>query len=236
MRLKVLEDGLRMSSSGVHRTSADGRSVSNGPSRRQSLGGGDNISKASPNGLLTRRTSSFQFRSSLSSGSSMVLKHAKGTSKSFDGGSRSYDRNKVLANGVTFSLNKSIDETRDGDAHSNWKDSLEKPIELRTEDADDSVSGLLYDMLQKEVITLRKACYEKDQSLKDKDDAIEVKYIANELITIDLYIPRQFESGVLPVDAGKESGYINKGNGSGGQENEKRGGCHGEGGCFLASR
>ncbi|KAK8926026.1 Microtubule-associated protein 70-1 [Platanthera zijinensis] len=40
--------------------------------------------------------------------------------------------------------------------------------------ADDSVSGLLYDMLQKEVIILRKACYEKDQSLKDKDDAIEM--------------------------------------------------------------
>ncbi|XP_020582859.1 microtubule-associated protein 70-2-like [Phalaenopsis equestris] len=175
LRLKVVEEGLKMSSGGVHRTSAEGRSVSNGPSRRQSLGGADNMSKASPNGLLTRRTSSFQFRSSLSSGSSMVLKHAKGTSKSFDGGSRSYDRNKVLANGGTFSLNKSTDETRDGDAHTNWKDSLEeKPDELRTEDADDSVSGLLYDMLQKEVITLRKACYEKDQSLKDKDDAIEM--------------------------------------------------------------
>ncbi|KAI0494906.1 hypothetical protein KFK09_025052 [Dendrobium nobile] len=175
LRLKVLEEGLRMSSSGVNRTSVEGRSVSNGPSRRQSLGGADNMSKASPNGLLTRRTSSFQFRSSLSSGSSMVLKHAKGTSKSFDGGSRSYDRNKVLANGITYSHNKSTDETRDGDARSNWKDSLEeKPDELRTEDADDSVSGLLYDMLQKEVITLRKACYEKDQSLKDKDDAIEM--------------------------------------------------------------
>jgi hypothetical protein len=36
------------------------------------------------------------------------------------------------------------------------------------------VSGVLYDMLQKEVVSLRKACHEKDQSLKDKDDAIEV--------------------------------------------------------------
>lgn len=41
---------------------------------------------------------------------------------------------------------------------------------------EDYVSGVLYDLLQKEVITLRKACHEKDQSLKDKDDAIEVRY------------------------------------------------------------
>ncbi|KAJ7300259.1 hypothetical protein O6H91_21G066200 [Diphasiastrum complanatum] len=39
---------------------------------------------------------------------------------------------------------------------------------------EDSVSGFLYDMLQKEVISLRKLSHEKDQSLKDKDDAIEM--------------------------------------------------------------
>ncbi|KAK8944938.1 Microtubule-associated protein 70-3 [Platanthera zijinensis] len=100
LRLKLLEEGLKMSSGSVQRTNSEGKSVSNGSSCRQSLGGADNILKASPNGLLTRRTSSFQFRSPLSSGSSTVLKHAKGTSKSFDGGSRSYDRNKVLCCGV----------------------------------------------------------------------------------------------------------------------------------------
>ncbi|KAK8951320.1 Microtubule-associated protein 70-3 [Platanthera zijinensis] len=88
LRLKLLEEGLKMSSGSVQRTNSEGKSVSNGSSCRQSLGGADNILKASPNGLLTRRTSSFQFRSPLSSGSSTVLKHAKGTSKSFDGGSR----------------------------------------------------------------------------------------------------------------------------------------------------
>ena len=36
------------------------------------------------------------------------------------------------------------------------------------------VSGLLYDMVKKEFIALRKYSHEKDQSLKDKDDAIEV--------------------------------------------------------------
>jgi hypothetical protein len=32
----------------------------------------------------------------------------------------------------------------------------------------------LYELLQKQVVALRKAGHEKDQSLKDKDDAIEV--------------------------------------------------------------
>ncbi|XP_073397014.1 microtubule-associated protein 70-2 isoform X2 [Physcomitrium patens] len=39
---------------------------------------------------------------------------------------------------------------------------------------EDTVSGVLYDVLQKEVIGLRRASQEKDQSLKDKDNAIEM--------------------------------------------------------------
>ncbi|KAJ6809498.1 microtubule-associated protein 70-2-like isoform X2 [Iris pallida] len=175
LRLKVLEEGLRMSTGGTLRTNIEGRSVSNGPSRRQSLGGAE-ISKLSPNGFLPKRTSSFQYKSSLSSSTSTILKHAKGTSKSFDGGSRSFERNKILANGSCLSLNKSSDVTRENEAQGSWKDNLdEKPNEFpNVEVDDDSVSGLLYDMLQKEVISLRKSCREKDQSLKDKDDAIEM--------------------------------------------------------------
>lgn len=45
-----------------------------------------------------------------------------------------------------------------------------------SESVNDTVSGVLYDMLQKEVISLRKASQEKDQSLKDKDNAIEVSF------------------------------------------------------------
>ncbi|XP_008781372.1 microtubule-associated protein 70-1-like [Phoenix dactylifera] len=174
LRIKVLEEGLRMSANGSNRTNVEGRSVSNGPSRRQSLGGAENISKSSPNGFLSKRPS-FQSRSSLSSSTSAVLKYAKGTSKSFDGGTRSLDRSKVFANGSGLSLNKSSDATRDNETHGSWKEnSDEKPNELPNVDTDDCVSGLLYDMLQKEVITLRKACHEKDQILKDKDDAIEM--------------------------------------------------------------
>lgn len=177
LRLKVLEDGLRGSPSSLSRTNSEGRSASNGPSRRQSLGGADNISKLTSNGFLPKRTPSSQLRSSIASGSSLVLKHAKGTSKSFDGGSRSFDRSKFLSNGVgpNFSLNKSIDATRDGETNSAWKGNIdEKQNESSNTETEDCVSGLLYDMLQKEVIALRKAGHEKDQSLKDKDDAIEM--------------------------------------------------------------
>ncbi|CAA6659380.1 unnamed protein product [Spirodela intermedia] len=150
LRLKILEEGLRMASSTNIRSTVETRNTSNGSSRRQSLGAPASHS-----------------RSSLSASTLTVLKHAKGASKSFDGGSRSLDRSKVLPNGMgpSFLLNKSTDATR------------EKPAQtdrFPTVETEDTVSGLLYDMLQKEVITLRKACHEKDQSLKDKDDAIEM--------------------------------------------------------------
>ncbi|XP_068661606.1 microtubule-associated protein 70-2-like [Aristolochia californica] len=174
LRLKVLEEGLRPSSNGSGRSTPEGRSLSNGPSRRQSLGGAENISKLSSNGFLSKRTSASQLRSSLSSGTSSILKHAKGTSKSFDGGTRSLDRGKVLLNGIG-SLNKSSDASKETETRNTWKDNPdEKSNENSNADPEDYVSGLLYDMLQKEVVSLRKSCHEKDQSLKDKDDAIEM--------------------------------------------------------------
>lgn len=175
MRLKVLEETLRSSSSSI-RSTPDGRSSSNGLSRRQSLGGAENISKLTSNGFLPKRSPSFQLRSS---GSSSILKNAKGTSKSFDGGSRS-DRSKVLLNGTgpNFKLSQSCDGAKDTEPQSNtWKENQdEKPSDLQTTETEDTVPGLLYDLLQKEVVALRKSTLEKDQSLKDKDDAIEVGF------------------------------------------------------------
>ena len=176
MRLKVIEDTLRLSNTSS-RSTPDGRSA-NGPSRRQSLGGADNISKLTSNGFLPKRSPSFQLRSALSSGTSTVLKHAKGVSKSFDGGSRSLYRGKVLLNGAgqNFNLGQSCEGTKDSEANNNpikgYSD--EKPSDFLVADTEDTVPGMLYDMLQKELIALRKAGHEKDQSLKDKDDAIEV--------------------------------------------------------------
>lgn len=174
MRLKVLEDGLRGGPSGSGRPPMEGKSVSNGPSRRLSLGGADNLSKVSPNGVFARKSPSFNSRTSISTSSSLVLKHAKGTSRSFDGGTRSLDRAKILGNGPQ-SLNRSTDAVKDCETTDNWKaNAEEKSNETTNTDSSDMVSGVLYDMLQKEVVSLRKACHEKDQSLKDKDDAIEV--------------------------------------------------------------
>ncbi|KAM7254699.1 hypothetical protein ACFE04_019940 [Oxalis oulophora] len=172
LRLKVLEESLRGgSSNSISRSTPDGRSISNGPSsRRQSLGGADNISKLTSNGFLKRSNSSV--RAGSSSGSSSVLRHAKGTSKSFDGGSRSLDRGKVLLNGPSFSFNQPIGESKDSET---WKgNSDEKPNEFQAPETEDMVPGVIYDFLQKEVVALRKAGHEKDQSLKDKDDAIEM--------------------------------------------------------------
>ncbi|KAF5945692.1 hypothetical protein HYC85_015920 [Camellia sinensis] len=160
LRLKVLEESLRSSSSSS-RSTPEGRSMSNGPSRRQSLGGADNISKLTSNGFLPKRSPSFQLRSS---GTSSVLKHAKGTSKSFDGGTRSLDRA------------KSCEGRKETEANSNtWKENPEEKInDFPAVDTEDTVPAVVYDFLQKEVIALRRAGHEKDQSLKDKDDAIEM--------------------------------------------------------------
>ncbi|XP_059445837.1 microtubule-associated protein 70-2-like [Corylus avellana] len=175
LRLKVLEESVRGPSNSNPRSTPEGRSISNGPSRRQSLGGADNISKLTSNGFFSKRTPTSQFRPSLSS--SAVLKHAKGTSKSFDGGTRSLDRGKILLNGTSpsYTFNQSCEGTKDGEANNNWKGgSDDKPNEFQVVDTEDSVPGVLYDLLQKEVVALRKAGHEKDQSLKDKDDAIEM--------------------------------------------------------------
>ncbi|WCJ33622.1 Microtubule-associated protein 70-1 [Euphorbia peplus] len=177
LRLKVLEESLRGSSSS-NRSTPEGRSLSNGPSRRQSLGGADNFSKLTSNGFLPKRTPPSHSRSSLSASTNAMLKHAKSTSKSFDGGTRSLDRgSRALLNGSSpnCSFNQPCDVTKEVDAPIPWKGNPdEKPSEFPAAETEDNVPGVLYDLLQKEVVSLRKAGHEKDQSLKDKDDAIEM--------------------------------------------------------------
>lgn len=149
--------------------------MSNGPSRRQSLGGAENFSRSPSNGYLSRRKSS-QTVSVRSNSVTALLKQAKISSGSFDGGN-TVDRNELVSNatdqdnGPTSAgehiqngiLSCIFEDNGNGAAN-------EKP----KREHEDYVSGMLYDMLQKEVIALRKACHEKGQSLKDKDDAIEV--------------------------------------------------------------
>ncbi|CAH2033969.1 unnamed protein product, partial [Thlaspi arvense] len=179
LRLKVLEETLRGTpSSTTTRTTSEARSMSNGPSRRQSFGGAENLQKFPSNGSFSKKPSASQMRHSLSVNSTVVLKNAKGTSKSFDGGTRSLDRGKALLNGPgNYSFGKTSDDSKEPESANGWKENSEDKAESESPAAaaaEDSVPGVLYDLLQKEVVSLRKASHEKDQSLKDKDDAIEM--------------------------------------------------------------
>ncbi|CAH8253607.1 unnamed protein product [Arabidopsis lyrata] len=177
LRLKVLEETLRGTSSSSTRNTPEARSMSNGPSRRQSLGGAENLQKFPSNGALSKKAPASQMRHSLSINSTSVLKNAKGTSKSFDGGTRSLDRGKALLNGPgNYSFNKATDDSKEAESGNGWKENSEEKPQSEDPEAttEDSVPGVLYDLLQKEVVSLRKASNEKDQSLKDKDDAIEM--------------------------------------------------------------
>lgn len=194
--------------------------------RRQSIGGADGLSKA--NGFLSKRPS-FQMRSSVSTTTTLV-NHAKGASKSFDGGCRSLERYKGLVNGN--GMNVSTDSSEDKESNN----SDEKCIEFAPTESEDSVSGVLYDMLQKEVIALRKACHEKDQSLKDKDDAVEVSTSLENVfrLFICLLLPRN--EVMCCADVGKESRYFDKSHGVRCQEIEARVSCYGEGVGSCAHR
>lgn len=152
--------------------------MASGPSRRQSFGGAESLSGSYSNGYLSRKSPSLKPGSLRSNSASMLLKNAKLSSRSFDGGSRSREKEKPtsvanLQDNMPTNTNDGTLETSTTDTVSANGTSMEKP---RTEN-EDCVSGMLYDMLQKEVISLRKACREKDQTLKDKDDAIEVWYL-----------------------------------------------------------
>lgn len=175
----MLEERLRASPSGNSRPTSEGRSISSGRSRRQSLGGAENLSRSASNGFASRRTTNSQSGSIRSNSASVLLRNAKISSRSFDGGSRSLDRDKLIPNTARKleELTETGDEIQNGETIGTHESSTNgNPIEKTKSKHDDLVSGALYDLLQKEVITLRKACYDKDQGLKDKDEAIEVSH------------------------------------------------------------
>lgn len=179
LRLKVVEDTLKSLHSGSR--SSELRSNSNGIPRRHSVGGAEISSRLLSSGIALRKSPSTLVRSlTLSSASSTLLKHTKVVSKSFDAGlSIDKDRNSLKSLGDVYdskctredidglSTSHTLFDTKEEGSNDKQSDTIEAVTE-------DFVSGLLYDFLQKEVISLRKACHEKDESLKDKDNAIEV--------------------------------------------------------------
>ncbi|KAF5938140.1 hypothetical protein HYC85_025646 [Camellia sinensis] len=179
LRFKVLEDKLKASLNGISRTPSKGRGISNGHSRRQSLGGAvENLSRTPSNGFLSTKTNG-QSGSFRSNSASALLKHAKISTRSFDGGSKSVDRDKSVPNTIEkddrpIDAGDHIQSSEMFYSHEGNGNGNGITIDKTKIEHEDYVSGMLYDMLQKDIITLRKACHEKDQSLKDKDDAIEM--------------------------------------------------------------
>lgn len=177
MRFKVLEERLK-ASNGSSRTASEARNTSNGRSRRQSLGGAENFSRLPSNGYLSRKISNSQLGAQRSNSATALLKNAKISSRSFDGGSRSLDSDKLTPDATgkdNAPINASDDSPMTETIGRHEENAVGTPIENSRTEHEDYVSGMLYDMLQKDVVSLRKACHEKDQTLKDKDDAIEVR-------------------------------------------------------------
>ncbi|GAB4843951.1 hypothetical protein Ancab_013915 [Ancistrocladus abbreviatus] len=177
LRFKVLEERLRASPcNNSSRPITEGRSTSNGHSRRQSLGGGESFSRLASNGYMSKRGTDSSSRPLRSNSAIMLLKNSKVSSKSFDGGGKSLEGDKVHSNGNANDNvpASNIDQNQNATTNGRRGSCEDTNVGKGETDNGDYVSGGLYDMLQKEVVTLRKVCHEKDQTLKDKDDAIEM--------------------------------------------------------------
>ncbi|XP_073047077.1 microtubule-associated protein 70-2-like isoform X2 [Primulina eburnea] len=205
LRFKVLEERLKSYPKGTVYASSPRQSMSKSRTQRLSLGGPENLSRSSTVGSLSRNDNFY--RSSKISGASTLLKQAKNLSTSFDGDGR------LSINGNMHSDINVRDESENngvitvlGNADGG---TLMKNPKTKNEDY---VSGTLYDMLQKEVIALRKACHEKDQSLKDKDDSMEI--LAKKVETLNKAM--EVEANKMRREVAvmeKEFSAVHKGNG-----------------------
>lgn len=115
--------------------------------------------------------------------STSALRNVKEVSRSFDGGNSS---KKYLFRNETFqgTFNKKFllddvdDKVEIDDLSINVvKEVDDKPLSPAVDVNNDSVPGVLHDLLQKEVVALRRACIEKEQGLKDKSSSIEVHFL-----------------------------------------------------------
>ncbi|GLT28032.1 hypothetical protein SLA2020_029900 [Shorea laevis] len=163
LRFKTLEEKLKASTCNS-RIVSEGRSIANGLTRHQSLGGADNFLSA-----LNSHSGSVR-----SNRATALLRNAKTSSRSFDGCSRSLDGGKLILDATRKESMPTGTSDQKAGTDVMSEESSDGLTEKSERKQEDYVSGVLYDMLQKEVITLRKGCHEKDQNLKDKDDAIEM--------------------------------------------------------------
>ncbi|XP_075491635.1 microtubule-associated protein 70-1-like [Primulina tabacum] len=174
-RFKFLEERLKPRSNSTTRASLQGKSLTSGTSRRMSLGGAENLAIPSSNVFQSKKLNlSKSSRTIISSNS--LLRQVNIMPSAFEGDSRLTRGDRVvaemgekdnrLAPGKDGQNNIIATPCENGDGYT-----LTEKLERENHDY---VSGMLYDMLQKEVTMLRKSSHEKDQRMKDKDDAIEM--------------------------------------------------------------
>ncbi|XP_073276346.1 microtubule-associated protein 70-1-like isoform X2 [Primulina huaijiensis] len=164
LRFKILEERLKSYSKCAVHASSVRRSTSNSSTRGISIGGPENLSRSASIGSLSRNDD--YYRSSKIGDASSLLKQAKNLSISSCGECRL---------SISDNMHSDINGTDENQNNGVITSLLENAdVGAPNTKDEDYVSGTLYDMLQKEVITLRKASHEKDQSLKDKNGAIEM--------------------------------------------------------------
>lgn len=206
LRLKVLEESLRPPTNGTLRrqSSIGAEEPRSSSTSRRPISGTEEASKLLANGSRRQRTSAVsQLRASMAN--TTLLRNGRMTSKSFDMG-RSLDagttqRLKAFSNGFEeLRTGRKIPVVADQSAEEAVTPQQEKPDVGAANGIEDPVAGVLYDMLQKEVVNLRKASHEKDQSLKDKDDAIEVRCVHVTLSRTSISVFNLLSVFYLPSD------------------------------------
>ncbi|CAL1386018.1 unnamed protein product [Linum trigynum] len=184
LRLKTLEEGLKHASS----IAANSNKFRESPKREKH--GSSILGFLASNAGLRKRSAS-QPRASMVAGRGLLLQQANMETERKDsrkqGSSESMGRKSLWASRsrVVDSTGKENAEGRanaDPNADKNVKDienaeaaneALQEK-ESKSPRAEDSVSGFLYDKLQKEVINLRRACEAKDNSLIEKDQQTQM--------------------------------------------------------------
>ncbi|XP_076918318.1 microtubule-associated protein 70-1-like [Bidens hawaiensis] len=136
LRFKVLEERFQSSSGKNVSYATPERTISNTRSKRQSLGGVENLSRSSSSRFSSRN----------------LLKNGINSSKVHD------CRQLVGSDKLLFP---------------NGDDQADEEEESKSK-SEDFVSGVLYDILQKEVLNLQKACQQKAENLKEKHNTIEI--------------------------------------------------------------
>ncbi|KAJ3669574.1 hypothetical protein LUZ60_011524 [Juncus effusus] len=160
LRLKVIEDGLK--------SSLQLGFMPKGLSRSKSINGSDFLSSPSQNKNDNQRPSLPSPKSQR-----IILKRGKEASKSFDGAISSDEK----CPNLNSNSNSNSKSNSDCDSSNGSVVGEETDLKLEREEkvsSDDFVSIVFYDVLQREVIALRKSCLERDQCLKDKEISIEI--------------------------------------------------------------